>query len=281
MIYISDEILDRFIKEDVPYLDLTTLVLGIGAEPGEICFAAREETVLCGTEEAARIFAKLGVGVVEMQPSGSIVQPGEIFLHGAGNAAGLHQVWKVALNILEYASGIATRTWKLRTKAQKINPEVELVTTRKVFPGTKELAIKAIVAGGAFPHRLGLSETILVFTQHLNFCGGIEGFIENLALYKQKAYEKKIIVETTELDEAVKLAQAGVDALQFDKVSPSRLQEIVRTVRAVNPAIVLIGAGGINDSNVEAYAETGVDVLNTTSPYFGKPSDIAVTIQKK
>jgi len=276
--YIADETLERFIKEDIPYLDLTTLALGIKGKRGEIRFSAREETVLCGTEEVARIFGKLGVEVSYLEPSGSLVKPGDVFLLGTGEAERLHLAWKVCLNILEYSSGIATRTRKLVTKAKLINPKVEVVTTRKVFPGTKELAIKAVIAGGGFPHRLGLSETILVFKQHLNFIGGVDGFIENLPVYKQKAYEKKIIVETTRLDEAVKLAQAGVGGLQFDKISPENLTEMVKVIRDIDSGIVIIGTGGINESNVEDYAQTGVDVLSTTWVYFGKPSDMGVAI---
>ena len=62
----------------------------------------------------------------------------------------------------DIASGIATRTSQIVKKAKAVNPSVVVVTTRKAFPGTKKVAIKAIIAGGALPHRLGLSETILV-----------------------------------------------------------------------------------------------------------------------
>ena len=77
------------------------------------------------------------------------------------------------MNILEYSSGIATRTKKMVDKAKLVNPHVAVLATRKSFPGTKELSIKSIIAGGAFPHRLGLSETILIFKQHVAFLGNI------------------------------------------------------------------------------------------------------------
>jgi len=99
--------------------------------------------------------------------------------------------WKVSMNVLEYCSGIATRTKYLVDKAKNINPQIEIVTTRKIFPGTKEFSIKAIIAGGAYPHRLGLSETVLIFKQHLNFIGGIPGLVENLEVIKARACGEK------------------------------------------------------------------------------------------
>ena len=162
MVYIADETIERWIREDVPYGDLTSWLLEIGGRRGKIEYFSREETVVCGTEEAARIFIKLGATVQTVLPSGSLVKPGQLLLAAEGTAAGLHQGWKVVLNILEYASGIAARTHRLVKVAKNINPKLEIVATRKSFPGTKELAIKAILSGGALPHRLGLSETVLM-----------------------------------------------------------------------------------------------------------------------
>jgi len=64
--YISDELIDKFIKEDVPYIDLTTLVLEIGNKKGRIQFFSREDGVLCGTEEAAKIFSKLNIQLTKI-----------------------------------------------------------------------------------------------------------------------------------------------------------------------------------------------------------------------
>jgi len=280
MYYTADETIERFIKEDIPYIDLTTLVLDIGKQKGKMHFISRDHAVVCGTEEVTRIFNKLGVTTVRFLPSGTWVKPGEIFLEADGNAECLHMAWKVSMNILEYCSGIATRTKKLVDKAKSINPKIELVTTRKVFPGTKELAVKAVVAGGGLPHRLGLSETILIFKQHMNFMGGIDGLLNKMEEIKARACEKKVIVETECEADAIKLCKAGVDGLQFDKIPPSDLKKIIEKIKTINPHITLIGTGGINEGNIEEYAMTGVNVISTTWVYFGKPVDIGVTIQE-
>lgn len=278
MVYISDATIDRLIKEDVPYIDLTTMVLGIGKRQGRLIFSAREDAVLACSEEAMRVFQKLNISPVKHLSSGSIIKPGETILEGTGSVESLHIAWKVCLNILEYCSGIATRTKHLVEKSEKNNLGVSIVTTRKGFPGTKELAIKSVIAGGAYPHRLGLSETILVFEQHLNFIGGISGFIKIFNKVKEKACEKKIIVEVKELEDALLLAEVGVDGIQLDKVPADILPEYVKQIRLINPRVLIIGTGGIHSENIEQYALTGINAIATSSVYYGKPVDIKASI---
>jgi molybdenum transport protein len=277
--YISDETIDRFIKEDVPYIDLTTLVLGINGQKGKIQFFSREDAVLCGTEEVVRIFNKLNINVIKTCASGSLINKNEIFLEGEGIVESLHMAWKISQNILDYSSGIATKTKKLVDKVNSINPNISVITTRKNIPGTKELAIKAVIAGGGFPHRLGLSETILIFKQHLNFLGGINGLTEILRKVKSKACEKKVIVEVEDLETAIDLCKKGVDGLQFDKLPCDTLKKNVDILRNINPSMVILAAGGINENNVEDYAKTGVDSIVTTSVYYAKPIDIGCKIE--
>lgn len=276
--FISDETIDRFIKEDVPYIDLTTLVLGIGEQKGIIQFFSREDAVICGTEEVSKIFSKLNIELTKTCASGSLIKKNEVFLEGKGSAENLHIAWKISQNILDYSSGIATKTRKLVDEVSLINPDLHIITTRKIVPGTKELALKAVIAGGAFPHRLGLSETILIFKQHLNFLGGIDGLISILKNVKAKACEKKIIAEIENLDQAIELCKNGIDGFQFDKVSPEELKKNVNILRSINPSIVILAAGGINESNISEYAKTGINAIVTTSLYYAKPIDMGCKI---
>ncbi len=277
--YISEEMLDRFIREDVPYLDLTTSLLDIGQAYGKISFASRENGILSGSEEAARILTKLGAKPSLILASGTPLVPGQTFLQAEGTASSLHMAWKICLNILEYSSGIASRTRLLLDQARTVNPHISILSTRKMFPGTRELAVKAVVSGGGFPHRLGLSETILVFRQHMNFLAGIEGLAQRIPQLRQQACEKKVIVEVEKLDEALLMVEAGVDGLQFDKVPPGQLGKYVPEIRKHRSDILLLGAGGIKDANVIEYAATGIDAIVTTSMYFGRPLDISVTME--
>jgi len=275
---LSENDIDRFIEEDAPYGDLTTSLLGIGALQGKMTFTARNKTVVCGTEEAARVLEKCGAAVSCCLQSGTAVEAGVMFLSAEGSAASLHAGWKVALNLLEYASGIATRTAAIVTSARAVNPAVSVVTTRKSFPGTKKVAIKAIMAGGAMPHRLGLSESILVFRHHTAFQGGLESFLETLPSLKQRAPENRILVEADTTEEALKIAAAGADVVQVDKMPTEELSILVAGIHRHFPGIKVSAAGGINADNAALYAATGVDILVLSSVYFGKPSDIAALI---
>jgi len=275
---IPDQEVDRFLAEDCPYGDLTTALLEIGSRPGRITFVSRRRTVVCCTEEAARLFERLGCGVTSVVPSGALVDASTLLLEATGPAGSLHTGWKAALNLLEAASGIATRTNALVSKARAAAPDVEVVATRKVFPGTKSVATKAVYAGGALPHRLGLSESVLVFAQHVAFLGGDEELWLRVPEIRERAREKKIAVEVTDERGAVAAARAGADIVQVDKMGPAELPVLVKAVRAAFPHVVLAAAGGIDIDNVEAYAASGVDLLVTSSMYWGKPADIAVTM---
>jgi molybdenum transport protein len=281
MVYIADETIEKWMKEDVPYLDLTTWALGIGGIPGKLAYFCRETTVLCGMEEVRRICGKLNVEIIRSAVSGEQVGPDTVFFEATGAAADLHQVWKIGLNILEYASGIATRTRRLVERIHAVNPRVSLVTTRKNFPGTKELSIKAVLAGGGVPHRLGLSETVLIFGQHRNFLADRAELIAKIAAIKAEICEKKVLAEVDGLEDALVLAEAGIDGVQFDKVSPSQMREWVPQLRAVRPELTILAAGGVTAENAAEYAATGVDALVTTAVYFGKPADLGTVIERR
>ncbi len=280
MLYrLSANEIDRLIEEDVPYGDLTTTLLGIGDRDAEILFRSRENTVVCCTEEAALVLERCGASVTFLLKSGTPVNPGETILSAKGTAQSLHSGWKVALNLLEYASGIATRTKETVSRAKEVNPGIAVVTTRKSFPGTKKIALKAIMAGGAMPHRLGLSETILVFREHTRFLDNRNSFSETVGLLKKSSPEHKIIAEADSTDDALYLAAAGVDIVQVDKLQPEELHDLTTKIKKEFPGITVSAAGGINRENAAAYAATGIDIIVLSSVYFGKPSDIGVLLQ--
>lgn len=273
--YIPDSYLEGLISDDVPSLDLTTHLLGIGAKQGRMEYFTRDDAILCGTEEAARIFNMLGCEVLDFEPSGTSIKAGSTFMRVQGSAAGLHMGWKCCLNIFEYYSALATKTRQMVDLAHEGNPHCEVLTTRKLMPGTKPFDVKAILVGGAVPHRLGLSETVLVFEHHLTFYGSIEHFIQNLPEIKAKSCEKKIFIECSK-EQALPLVEVGVDGLQLDKMPVDDLANLVQEVREKDKHVTLIAAGGVNLSNAKEYAATGVDGLATTCLHFAKPLDMSV-----
>lgn len=272
---IPDSRLDDLIAEDVPYIDLTSEVLGIGDVAGSIEYFTREECVLCCTEEVVRIMQRLGVEVEWSLPSGTVLSPGQAFLRARGTASGLHAAWKVCLNLFDHYSAVATKTAGMVASVRDANPDCEVLATRKSYPGIKDLLVKAVMTGGAYPHRLGLSETVLVFDRHIEFLGGFDSFVEQLPRIRRRCIEKKLFVEATP-QQAHVLAQAGVDGIQLDRVAPESLAALVEEVRAIDPRITLIAAGGITPENAATYAATGVDGLATTALFTARPIDMSV-----
>lgn len=279
----SNARIDAFIEEDVPYIDLTCEVLGVHNQPGEMEYFTRESCVLAGTDIARRIMRNLGCEVLASSEDGQLVSAGQTFFTVRGAAADLHAAWKVCLNVFDHLSAVATKTRSMVDAVHAVNPECEVLTTRKSMPGAKDLLTCAVMAGGAFPHRLGLSETVLVFEQHLAFFGGFNRFVDEMPRIKTRCVEKKLFVEA-DAKRAIALARAsagghGVDGIQLDKVPVSELAELVRRIRDIDPRITIIAAGGINPQNAGAYAACGVDVLATTAPFTAKPVDMSVCMR--
>lgn len=279
----SDARIDAFIEEDVPYIDLTCEVLGIRNQPGEMDYFTRESCVLAGIDVARRIMRNLDCEVLASNNDGQEISAGQTFFTVRGAAADLHAAWKVCLNVFDHLSAVATKTRSMVDAAHAVNPACEILTTRKSMPGAKDLLTCAVMAGGAFPHRLGLSETVLVFEQHLAFFGGFDRFVEELPRIKARCVEKKLFVEA-DAQRAIALAKAsadgnGVDGIQLDKVAVGDLADLVKRLREIDPRITIIAAGGLNPQNAGAYAACGVDGLATTAPFTAKPVDMSVRMR--
>jgi molybdenum transport protein len=277
MITIPDDELRRWLAEDVPYGDLTTHALEIGDCRGRIRFEARQAMVAACSEEAGRIVTLAGASVIESARSGALLQAGGLLLAAEGSAMTLHAGWKVAQTLLETAGGIAAAARAIVDAAKQAKPDIVVACTRKSLPGTRSLSIKAILCGGAVPHRLGLSETILVFAQHRVFSGGaaLPAIIDRL---RRHAPEKKIVAEADTLAEGLEIAAAGADVVQLDKASPQDVAQLRRYCEGRTPRPLVAAAGGINAANAADYARAGADVLVTSAPYTARPLDVKVTM---
>ncbi len=277
---IKSNTVSAWLEEDVPYFDLTTQLLGVGDQLARMAYRCRHAAIVCGTEEAALLVREAGAAVVSMTNSGEAIAAEQTFFMVEGSFRSLNEITKVIQNIFEYASGIATRTHALVSTAKQVNPAINVLTTRKVFPGTKALSIKAILAGGAFPHRLGLSETVLLFKQHIDFIGGFSAVAQCVEHILTQDCEKQILLEVETAEELEAVMHLPIHAVQYDKIAPEQLSALVQKVRRVNPNLVQLAAGGITLDNAAQYAATGVNGLVTTSTYFGKPADVAVRFSK-
>jgi molybdenum transport protein len=272
--------LERLLQDDVPYGDLTTESLSIGTSPGVMRFAARDPMVLALAEDAAAIIELSGCRVELLAVSGDRLAPGTPILAARGPAAALLRSWKVAQTLIEIWSGVATATRAIVEAARTVSPDIAVACTRKNIPGTKRFAVAAVKAGGAVMHRLGLSETVLVFPEHRAFLGGVP-LVEIVERLRLAAPEKQLVVEVNTLQQAVELAVAGFDVIQAEKFTPEGIAALVARMKAMGSVWnrpVVAAAGGITADNVAAYAQAGADIVVTSSPYLAKPCDVQVEI---
>jgi molybdenum transport protein len=274
---LPDDLLDRLLAEDVPHGDLTTLGLGIQDAQARMTFSARRAMVVACAGDAARLVTRRGAAARTLVPDGGRVAAGTILLEAEGGAGALFSTWKVAQTLVEAASGIATATRSIVDAACAVRPSVVVAGTRKAFPGARAISVKALVAGGGTPHRLGLSETLLVFPQHRRFLSRPLGaWVSELRV---RHPDKKVVVETTSLDEALALADAGVDVLQLERFAPGDVHLLVEALAVHGRRPVVAATGGVDATNAAAYAAAGADVLVTSAPYHAAPSDVQVLIE--
>ncbi len=269
---LSDARLSALLDDDVPYGDLTTELLGIGDRPGRLQMSARRAMTVCAAEEAARVLELCGAAVLVRTASGAQVGEGGAILDATGPAGCLHRGWKVAQTLVEWASGVASAAAAVVRAAGG----VPVACTRKNAPGTKALALKAVRAGGAIVHRLGLSETLLVFPEHALFLG--ETPADTVARLRRAQPERMVVVEVGTLSGAQRWAAAGVDALQLERFGPQEFADCRRALESRPDARrpLLLAAGGVGPDNAAAYAAAGADVLVTSFPYAAPPRDVRV-----
>jgi molybdenum transport protein len=140
--------------------------------------------------------------------------------------------------------------------------------------------MKSILEGGAFPHRLGLSETILLFPHHRILYENQDQFLNAIKKLQERVPEKHVVVETSTFEEAKLLLDNKVTVLQVDKASPEVLEKIVAYKNSTNKDAKILAAGGIGLKNVHEYAKTGVDGIVTSAVYVAGMANIGSQMER-
>ncbi|MBN2895360.1 MAG: ModD protein [Campylobacterales bacterium] len=277
---LSQTDLQQLLDEDIPMGDLTTRLLGIGAKAAKLTIVCRRASmVLACMDEAQRLCMLGGLHVAYAAQEGARLSEGEVLLRAKGDAHSVHAVWKMTQNLLDFACGIATYTRDMVDAAREVNAQIVVATTRKTPPFAKKIAIKAVESGGGVAHRLGLSETVLVFEEHRAFFSNDAELEAALLHVKRHAPEKPLVIEVHSLEEAQKFARMGADILQLEKFPIERLRQSVQALQTEFVHLKLIATGGITLQNVREYAACGADIIVTSAPYGAPSSDVKVYIE--
>ena len=254
------------LTEDLPgSRDLTTELFIEDSIAGEAWVEAREQAVVSGIEACAAVFHEVdpAVKTTVIATDGTQVQRSDRVLKVVGRAASILRAERTALNFLSHLSGIATRTREYVEATQTWGTEI--LCTRKTLPGLRDLQIAAVKHGGGTAYRANLAEAVLVKDNHLSIAGGLPGIQRRLKVLQKQdppSYEfalmdGKIEVTTLEgLEDAVKM---GWKHILLDNFAP---KEVAEAVRRWGKDAYLEVSGGVNRTNLEHYARTGVHAIS-------------------
>lgn len=195
------------------------------------------------------------ITVEVLRPDGSDIAPGDVVAVVEGPARAVLTGERVALNILQRLSGIATVTRGAARDAAKHGARV--ACTRKTTPGLRALEKYAVRVGGGVNHRFGLDDGILVKDNHIAAAGGLDAVLDRIR--GRVGHMVKVQVEVDSLDQLEVLLKRPVDAVLLDNMGPDMLREAVALVAG---RMVTEASGGIRPEMVADYAASGVDMLS-------------------
>ncbi len=250
-----------FLAEDIGRGDITTQSTVPAGVRGTGKFLAKEDLVICGLQVAEAVFAQLDPESPEIDTNykdGDFVEAGTIFGTLSGFADVLLTGERLALNLMQRMSGIATLSKKFAEAVEGTNAKV--VDTRKTTPGLRMLEKYAVTVGGCKNHRFGLDDGVLIKDNHIELAGGVKEAIQSA---KEKVgHLHKIEIEISNWAQLREAIEAGADIVMLDNQTPEETKKLVEMARSMNPNVLLEASGGMNLENVRSYAEAGVDLIS-------------------
>ena len=252
-----------WLAEDVGSGDVTTMATVPPGHRSRGIIHAKEAGIVAGLPVARLVFETVDPELVfEAKISdGARLERGTVLATVEGPTHSILMGERLALNLLQRMSGIATKT-RIYADAIQGYP-ARIADTRKTTPGHRMLEKYAVLVGGGTNHRYGLYDAVLIKDNHIKAAGGVRE-----AVMAAKAYiphTMKIEVEAETLEEAVEAAEAGADIVMLDNMSPADMKETVRRLREIAPRVLIEASGGIRPENAAEVAACGVDILSVGS----------------
>ena len=248
------------LKEDLGHGDVTTDALIEPGLKGLAWLKAKEELVLCGLEVAKEVFFLVDseLSFIPLRKDGEAINSGEVVAEIRGKVASILKGERVALNLLQHLSGVATYTRKFVEKVKDF--PVKILDTRKTIPGLRVLEKYAVSCGGGANHRFGLSDGVLIKDNHIKACGSVKEALVRARARLPHVY--KIEIEVKDLEELKEALMAGADAVLLDNMDLETLKEAVKLARKIKKDAILEASGGVRLENVREIAATGVDLIS-------------------
>lgn len=262
---ISKDYLDRFIDdaiaEDIGPGDHSSNCSIPAEAEGKMKLLVKEEGIIAGIDVAKRVFEKVdpAIKMNVLMKEGEPVKPGDIVFTLQGPERALLRSERLALNLMQRMSGIATRTHHIVKLIE--GTSTKLLDTRKTTPNMRALEKYAVTVGGGYNHRMGLYDMIMLKDNHIDFAGGIEKAIDKAHAYiKENGLDIGIEVETRNLEELQQVIDKGcIQRVMFDNYS---VEDTFKAVKMVGGKFETESSGGITEATIRSYAETGVDYIS-------------------
>lgn len=269
--------LESFLLEDIGDRDLTSEGVFPGTQIGTGEFIAKEQGIIAGLPIIKELYRLLdpNITVTLLTADGNSVEAGDVIAEVNGSVVHLLTGERVALNLLQRMSGIATMTKKC---VDQLNDDrINICDTRKTMPGLRMFDKYAVTVGGGKNHRYGLYDGVLIKDNHISFCGSIEMAVSKVR--ESVGHMVKIEVETESLEQVKEAVEAQADVIMFDNRSPEEIKELVQYVPE---HIITEASGGITLEQLPAYANTGVDYISLGFlTHSVKALDISLNVQLK
>ena len=270
-------IIRRALAEDIGSGDVTsswTLPEGLALR-GKLI--AKAPGVVAGLEVAGRVFAAVDkrVRFSALVADGSTVTVGMLLATVQGPARSILSAERVALNLLQRMSGIATLTQRFVQAVR--GTHAVILDTRKTAPGLRVLDKLAVRLGGGQNHRFGLYDMVLVKDNHIAAAGGIAVAVQSVRACNHEGLQVEVEVKSlVELREALDL---GVDRILLDNMDPGQMLEAVALTAG---RAKLEASGGVRLDNAAAVAGTGVDYISVGAlTHSAQALDISLDVEEE
>lgn len=268
-----------FLAEDIGRGDVTTRATVAGDTRGQGRFLAKEPLVICGLDVAEAVFFHLDPDSSEIETTyneGDEVESGTVFGTLKGYADVLLTGERVALNLIQRMSGIATLTRAYVNAVEGTGAQI--VDTRKTTPGLRMIEKYAVTVGGGKNHRMGLDDGVLIKDNHIALAGGITEAVSSAKA--QVGHLHKIEVEITNWAQLREAIEAGAEIVMLDNQTPEEAAKLVAMARDMNPNVLIEASGGMDLDRVRLYAEAGVDLISVGRlTHSARAVDISFKIQ--
>lgn len=272
---ILDDLLRRSLLEDIGFGDITSEAIFADDHVSKGYLMAKENFILAGLEVFVRTFALLDerVKIKSQYTDGTLIQQGKKFATIEGPTRALLSGERVALNLLQRMSGIATQTSRY-VEALK-DCSATIVDTRKTTPGLRMLEKYAVKVGGGNNHRYGLDSMVLIKDNHIQAAGGIRLAVEHVR--SNASYFRKIEVEVETLSQVQEALDVGADIIMLDNMNSSMIQEAVKMIDG--KALVEV-SGNVVWERMAELADLGVDIISSGAlTHSVKAADISMRLE--